>query len=435
MEFIIGTLIGIVGIIIAFPQVQKHLSLLSEKDTVKLMSTLCDKSTTDKQRRKTLKQINKVLRKTYKKELSKEYLSTFELKDRGKEAVFEDICKQNKLNPDADICKFFLGFDSKIIRNRWVAPPKKNNSDNAIDITDSADLSMTKQATSIISSNKDMTKFQSVYISELLETKYPIAYTNLVAALAKYEIVCKKLKATKDIWCRDYMPVQTPSGKLVQFQYNPWYLQDEEYRESRSDVKVVCQANKIEPFFSNINMDGGNVLICESRALVSDRIFGENPHYKKEDLIKDLETQLECTVIIIPTYTKNDDFTGHVDGMVRWLDKNSIIGNKQYNETNKWCEAINKELVNHGIRYIEGPFFLSYKDPKHRNSAIGVYINYLEIGHIIFVPVFEVDENRDTEVIARLEELFPDRIIEPVNFNEVANEGGILNCATWTIFE
>lgn len=50
-------------------------------------------------------------------------------------------------------------------------------------------------------------------------------------------------------------------------------------------------------------------------------------------------------------------------------------------------------------------------------------------------PIFEVEGNKDLEALRVISETFPDRKIEPVNINEVANDGGLLNCVTWTIRE
>ena len=105
-------------------------------------------------------------------------------------------------------------------------------------------------------------KRQIVYMSELLRERYPATCLKLTGILDKHAIPFRLLKATKDIWCRDYLPVQTASGRLVQFRYEPSYLKGEEWRSSRSDVKEVCRANGFQPIFSNINLDGGNVLLC-----------------------------------------------------------------------------------------------------------------------------------------------------------------------------
>ena len=100
----------------------------------------------------------------------------------------------------------------------------------------------------------------TVYLSEKLheDQRFNKSCNILIGILEKHSIKYDFLKGTKDIWCRDYMPVQTERGKFVQFRYEPSYLKD--YPELQSDPTEVCKANNIESQFSKINLDGGNVV-------------------------------------------------------------------------------------------------------------------------------------------------------------------------------
>jgi agmatine/peptidylarginine deiminase len=76
------------------------------------------------------------------------------------------------------------------------------------------------------------------------------------------------------------------------------------------------------------------------------------------------------------------------------------------------------------------PFFVS-KDSKHPLSAVGVYVNYLEVNNLIVLPVFGREE--DNQAINIIKETFPDRTVETIDYNDVAYEGGLLNCTTWVV--
>lgn len=121
------------------------------------------------------------------------------------------------------------------------------------------------------------------------------------------------------------MPVQTPSGRLIQFKYEPTYLNNPKYSDSRSDVKHVDELNGFKPIFSNINLDGGNVVMYGNKAIITDRIFSENPDWTREKLLAELTKLLECEIIIIPAYKPEYDFTGHADGMIRFVDSNAVL--------------------------------------------------------------------------------------------------------------
>jgi agmatine deiminase len=249
--------------------------------------------------------------------------------------------------------------------------------------------------------------------------------------LDKHSINYDFLKSTKDIWCRDYMPIQTEKGKYVQFRYEPSYLKDD--LELQSDPKEVCAANSIKPQFSKINLDGGNVVNWSDRAIITDRVFAENPEYSsKNKLISEIEKLLEVEIIVIPQI--KSDMTGHADGMVRFVDRNTVLGNDREKEFKYWKNGINKTLKEKGIDFIDIPF-LDHKEKKFPDHAIGCYVNYLEVENLIVLPIFETEKNKDQDAYDLFQKIFPHRKIETINYNEIGVHGGLLNCTTWTIKE
>jgi len=414
-EFIIGTIIGLIGIIPVIIQVVKW---VKKPKLNELMKRLVDNNLSTKDHRKILKRMNLTLLRSGKR-ISSEYINSFVLEKRGKEAVFTDLCLKHDWEPTKELCEMFMNGDYPSIRKKyWDMKNEPSKREETIPYT--TEKTETPKGKEI------------VYLSELLEERFPDAFNRLTSILKKHGVDYRLLKGTKDIWCRDYMPIQSESGKLIQFRYEPSYLKgNKEWEDSRSDVREVCRLNGFEPVFSNINLDGGNVLLCSGRAIVSDRIFAENPEYTdKEQLVKDLSELLEAEVIIIPA--QNGDMTGHADGMVRFIDHDTILGNNRSDEYKYWKNGIEKVLKDYSIKYIDVPFFYGYKDSKHPDNAIGVYVNYLEVGNLIILPVFEVEGNKDAEAIAAFKQIFPDKMIEAIKYNEVALEGGTLNCSTWT---
>jgi len=49
------------------------------------------------------------------------------------------------------------------------------------------------------------------------------------------------------------------------------------------------------------------------------------------------------------------------------------------------------------------------------------------------IPTFGIRE--DDEVVKQFENLFVGQTIATIDSNEIANEGGILNCITWNILK
>lgn len=376
-----------------------------------LLIKLVDKSLSTKEHQKVLKRMN---RRLVGASIKENYIQGFVLNNRGKEAVFKDICLKNGIEPTSEICNKFLNADMPKFREEYNTLKSQKESSEAVESKPS--IQNTQSAA------------RTVYMSELLMSRYPDTCKKLISILEKHHVKYAFLKGTKDIWCRDYMPVRLESGKLIQFRYEPSYLmEDSKYEAIRSDVHEVCRMNNIEAQDSNINLDGGNVLICDGRAIISDRVFSENKDKDPDSLKQELAQLLKCEIIIIPTI--NGDLTGHADGMVRFVDKNTILGNDRTKEYKYWRDGINKVLMEHHLNYIDVPFFEPKRDPQNPDSAIGVYVNFLEVNNLIVAPIF--NHELDKEVVDVLQKAFPGKQIETIDYSDVALEGGLLNCTTW----
>ena len=265
-----------------------------------------------------------------------------------------------------------------------------------------------------------------LYFSSLLKTKstYQPAADNFFAALDLFHIKYKFILNTKDIWVRDFMPIQRHDGKYISFRYEPSYLKD--FSELCTDFKRNIGDDFLngEILYSNINLDGGNVVFSPSKqkVIISDRVFSENPKWKESMLICELERILQARVIIIPS--QKSDMTGHADGMVRFIDESTCIGNRTEYK-NGLEQKIRRTLKKHGIEVIDFPYV-----PAQGISAVGCYLNFLEIEDVIFLPIFDIAE--DEEAIRTAKTLFTNKNIVPICINEIAKDGGCLNCISWS---
>lgn len=422
IESIIGITSGIIGIVGGVYGGYYWLEKKLQKPPLStLFDKLTDKKLSDTERREILKKLNGY--PLFNNKIKESYIQNFVLEKRGREAVLFDICDSNDMEPTDDLCKELIGAFMPSLQKRYQEKRQVVKEETLSEHIVPISINETKEKAVQLSTE------QTVYLSALLKTKYPDTCEKLIQILEKHHVKYGFLEGTKDIWCRDYMPIQTKSGKFIQFKYEPSYLKkDNEWDESRSDVEEVCKLNDIDAEPSDINLDGGNVLLCDDRAIISDRVFSENKDWNREKLVSELSRLLECEIIIIPA--ENDDMTGHADGMVRFVNRNTILGNKLADEYKYWRDGMQKVIDQYGLKYIDVPFFLP-KDPKHPLSAIGVYVNYLEVNDLIVLPVFGRDE--DEQVIRIIKSVFPERTIETIDYNDVAKEGGLLNCTTWVI--
>lgn len=382
-----------------------------KKSVAELLIKLVDTNLSPKEQKEVLRKIN---RRMEGHPISDSYIESFVLNNMKREAVFKDICLKNNIYPKTDICKSFLNADMKQFRKEYDL--LKSNDGNKSTVTEVASSAPIKR------------KDQTVYMSELLMEKYPETCKRLIGILEKHNTKYAFIKGTKDIWCRDYMPVQTESGNLIQFKYDPSYLKGKpEWEALRSDTHLICELNGLKVQESNINLDGGNVLICDGRAIISTRVFTENQDLDKDYIKNELSRLLECEIIFIPD--QKSDMTGHADGMVRFVDRNTILGNNLAAEYDNWRKPMLEVLNEYKLSYIDVPFYEPKYDRKHPLNAEGIYVNYLEVNNLIVLPKYGRD--KDDEAFAVIQKAFPDRQIERIDYRDVALEGGVINCSTW----
>ena len=262
-----------------------------------------------------------------------------------------------------------------------------------------------------------------LYFSSLLKTnsKYSLSVENLFSVLSDSGEKVTLFDGARDIWARDYMPIKTKSGKYISFRYEPSYLADKP--QLRTNFKTEITPHFTLPVtYSNINLDGGNVVFSPSKvkAVITDRVFSENPEYDKNTLLTALENLLEAEIIIIPSLIS--DMTGHADGVVRFVNENTVIGNTSPYK-NGYEQKVRRALKKRGISVLDFPYF----DSKGI-SAVGSYLNFLETEKHIFLPIF--GSVQDETAVKRATEIFNKKIVT-VNINGIAKDGGVLNCISW----
>jgi agmatine deiminase len=268
-----------------------------------------------------------------------------------------------------------------------------------------------------------------LYLADTLPIKYSNFYKKFETLLKENKIRFDLLPNTKDVWAVDYMPIQIEQNKFIRFRYNPSYLQSKKYLKTISNTDEICNQINIETIKSEIIIDGGNVTKYSNIVIMTDRIFIDNPKIERKKLICQLEQLFQIDKLYFVPEQPND-FTGHSDGMVRFIDGETIIINDYKREKDEFRRAFEIAIHNSGLNYIKIPYN-PYKN-KSNYQANGIYINYLQMKNTIIVPTFGFKE--DEQVVKQFEQIFGQQNIKTIESNDVANEGGILNCITWNIY-
>ncbi len=267
-----------------------------------------------------------------------------------------------------------------------------------------------------------------VYFSKQTKDYLPEFYEQITAILTENNIEFDFLKSTKDYYCRDYMPVQVAKNEFVQFVFNPIsYFDKKDFAYIANPVRIQLDNNLIQPVYSRLILDGGNVVKGKGKAIITDKVFTDNRYQMKDsEILDELERLLGVEVIIIPAL--KEDKTGHADGMIRFINENTVLINELgFEGDEQWEKDFLTVLKEHQLEYKELPVFDS-----GNHDAIGIYINYLHLGNLIIVPIFD-HPNKNNLALEKMKEYFPNHKIERINATELAKNGGVLNCASWDV--
>jgi agmatine deiminase len=125
------------------------------------------------------------------------------------------------------------------------------------------------------------------------------------------------------------------------------------------------------------------------------------------------------------------DPIGHADGLVRFIDENTVLVN-DYSAIDKgFGRRLRAIFKKHRLEWEELPYLISGLGDDGIQSAIGCFINYLRVQQVIVVPTFGIKQ--DDRAVCRMEQLFPDATIVPLRCEDLARKGGVLNCCTWSL--
>lgn len=262
-------------------------------------------------------------------------------------------------------------------------------------------------------------KTNTVSFSSLI-TRFRV-WKDLKLVLKKKNIKYSFIDGTKDIWVRDFMPVQITESRYTQFYYKPSYLDDKPeyltdyYRYSRYGHYLGTS------FCKDLKVDGGNIIKCDDCVIMTDKVFSENSEKSRKEIMSTLEELMGCEILIIPHDPEEE--TGHADGMLRYIGNNTILLNHYYD----FDKPLRKKLLN-----VLTPHFNVaelHLDTDRYLATSWAYINYLQVGNHVIVPA--VNKRLDEMAIKQLE-AYLHLEIDSVPALGIVRLGGGLNCASWT---
>ena len=279
----------------------------------------------------------------------------------------------------------------------------------------------------------------TIYFSERLKTekKFAKTFNEISNVLKSIGIIPKLLPKTKDIWARDYMPIQITKDKFIEYRYDPDYLQGDATEKNTREIKtypdIVCDAIGLKTVKSDIILDGGNVVKHKNTIILTDKIILENKrNYTKKQLTKTLKELFEVKkVVYIPR--DNECIFGHSDGMLRFIKEDTVLINGFYETIDlKLKERILNALKLSNIKW-------EWLRCSEKETAENIaYINFLQTKDLILLPKLKKksEDNEALKIISRYYKWYADRErIFQIDMTEIIKFGGALNCISWTLKE
>jgi agmatine deiminase len=297
----------------------------------------------------------------------------------------------------------------------------------------------------------DERSLNTVVVAKELQARHGNIYRDIEDACDAAELHFRPFEHTRNIWARDYMPIQMgqiPTDRLTcKFGYDGYGVMKQ--HRYRLGVKSEAYTWLGPTYQSEIVIDGGNIQRSRELAVVADTVFAHNK-MRKGDLLQRLSEELHATIVVIPT--EPYDEIGHSDGVLHFLPgtRTAFVNDYSHAKDKAYWDyekKLHRVLSSYGIKLIPFPwrgddernhvpklgdglkrFRRYYRYADKVCPGWGYYINFMIAGRLCLFPSFSIED--DFEVYHVLKTHLPDMIIRHTNCNIVAMEGGLVNCVT-----
>ena len=225
------------------------------------------------------------------------------------------------------------------------------------------------------------------------------------------------------------MPIQINAERFVFFKYTPDYLQDKTglkiqtnpedvfHNESNNLKKSLSQSSTID-----LVIDGGNVVKCEDVVVMTDKVFVENKDKTPAEVERILKDAFQCEILFLPW---DGDMCGHSDGIIHYVDNNRVLITN-YKDFSRYYYYRYLKILEKKFEVIP----LKYK-AKRLHARSWAYINFLQIGNLIFVPQLGLEE--DHQAMEQISKTLQNHEVIGIPALEAVRRGGALNCISWNI--
>lgn len=234
-----------------------------------------------------------------------------------------------------------------------------------------------------------------------------------------------------DIWMRDFTTVSPHTP--VQFTYTAASMSEAESRTTQKSFSDFADNYGIKRKKSSLFIDGGNIVDnYTGKAITTTRFLDDNnlSYHEGKEVLKELLNLSEVAIL-----EPDEDTLAHADGMVMWVDDDTLLVNNYAMIDSELRSMVLEELHNSfpTTQIIEVP--VSYRENAPGEwtgfeSACGANVNSVLTPNNLYVPVFGMTHERD--MLGILEKNVSKKIIT-IDASEVCGMGGSVRCLTWQV--
>ena len=267
-----------------------------------------------------------------------------------------------------------------------------------------------------------------VFLSPWLEKTFPDFFHRITKLFRELNVMWSLLPYTKDCWCRDFMPIPLNKnwGQYLLYRYYPDYLTKKEKDKCyiTDAAKILDEHLKLPYITTDLILDGGNLVKAGDYLIMTEKIFSENPDRTPSSIIEEIERLTDFKVLLLP-WDKAEKY-GHSDGIVHPIDNHTVLMTNYEDYDKDIAQEIESRLKEH-FDVIKLQYDVPHSDPRNWS-----YINYLDIGYTIIIPALGIPE--DKQALKQFKKIYRyKKKIYQIRMEEVIEQGGALNCITWTI--
>jgi agmatine/peptidylarginine deiminase len=305
-------------------------------------------------------------------------------------------------------------------------------------------------------------KVEPVYIAlcqqiSQVEDVVIIAHTeslkeHISSLLKNHEVELKKVHFVvtpyNDTWARDHGPITTinDEGKLSikDFTFTGWGNKFSSDLDNKINKILVDELASPDNNYDVVDMvlEGGGIEINESGTLLTTTECllndNRNPELSKDDVEAILKGKLGVKdfLWVDHGYLAGDDTDSHIDTLVRFAPKNTLVyvgcddeSDEHYSALAKMADQLRSFQTSSGDAYklIELPWPKAiFDDEGERLPA--TYANYLIINKTVLVPVY--NDEKDALALKQIQLAYPEHTVIGIDCVPIIHQFGSLHCIT-----